>query len=194
MKMRPEYSSIGRVSLGLLIGLNSLLSSSAVAGQDDSEQRPATGLVKEVREATAQFRHASAAEAEGWVSADSCVSAPEKGAMGIHFINGELVGDGELDPRRPEALIYEAKNNQLQLIGVEFITIAEEWHAANGPATPVLMGQLLHFVGSPNRYGLPAFYELHVWAWKNNPSGMFVDWNPKVSCEEYTRQTGNAPT
>jgi hypothetical protein len=32
---------------------------------------------------------------------------------------------------------------------------------------------------------IPAFYELHVWAWKNNPSGMFTDWNPNVSCEDY---------
>ena len=29
----------------------------------------------------------------------------------------------------------------------------------------------------------PAFYELHVWAWRDNPSGVFVDWNPRVSCE-----------
>jgi hypothetical protein len=29
----------------------------------------------------------------------------------------------------------------------------------------------------------PAFYELHVWAWRDNPHGAFVDWNPAVSCE-----------
>jgi hypothetical protein len=44
-------------------------------------------------------------------------------------------------------------------------------------------------VGAPNRYGLPAFYELHVWAWKTNPSGMFADWNPRVSCEEFVGAT-----
>jgi hypothetical protein len=38
---------------------------------------------------------------------------------------------------------------------------------------------------APNRYGLPPFYELHVWARRNNLHGMFVDWNPAVSCEEY---------
>ena len=52
-------------------------------------------------------------------------------------------------------------------------------------ATPAIMGQLMHFVGSPNRYGLPPFYELHVWAWRFNPNGAFVDWNPKVSCAEF---------
>jgi hypothetical protein len=48
------------------------------------------------------------------------------------------------------------------------------------------MGQTFHFTPSPNRYGIPAFYALHVWAWKHNPHGMFVDWNPKVSCEDFT--------
>ena len=33
-----------------------------------------------------------------------------------------------------------------------------------------------------NRYGLPAFYELHLWLWKPNSEGMFDDWNPKVVC------------
>jgi hypothetical protein len=37
-------------------------------------------------------------------------------------------------------------------------------------------------IDSPNRYGLQAFYELHVWAWKDNPQGPFVDWNNHVSC------------
>ena len=37
-------------------------------------------------------------------------------------------------------------------------------------------------IGTPNRYGLPPFYELHAWIWKHNPRGMFDDWNPLVSC------------
>ena len=48
---------------------------------------------------------------------------------------------------------------------------------------PMLEGQLLHFVDSPNRFGLPAHNENHVWAWRDNPNGVFVDWNPHVSCE-----------
>ena len=51
---------------------------------------------------------------------------------------------------------------------------------------PTLIGQAFNYVGAPNRYHLPAFYELHVWAWKQNPNGTFTDWNPKVPCEEYT--------
>ena len=104
--------------------------------------------------------------------------------MGVHFVNGDLVGDGALDPMHPEALLYEARNGQLELIGVEYVVLAEAWNARN-EAPPVLMGQLFHFVGSPNRYGIPAFYELHVWAWRTNPNGTFADFNPAVSCDEY---------
>ena len=72
----------------------------------------------------------------------------------------------------------------MQLVGVEYIVIAEAWNAKH-KTPPVLMGQLLNYSSTPNRYGIPAFYELHVWAWQSNPNGMFADWNPRVSCEAY---------
>jgi hypothetical protein len=75
--------------------------------------------------------------------------------------------------------------------GVEYVVLTEAWDA-NHDAPPVLMGQLFNYNGAPNRYGLPAFYELHVWAWKHNPDGMFANWNPNVSCEEYTGDTSMA--
>lgn len=67
-----------------------------------------------------------------------------------------------LDPRAPELLIYEQRGGRLRLVGVEFLVIAEAWHAVNS-APPVLLGQHFQLVGAPNRYGLPPFYELHVW-------------------------------
>jgi len=51
------------------------------------------------------------------------------------------------------------------------------------------MGQLFHLFESPNRFGLPAFYTLHVWAWKENPSGTFVNWHAKVSREGFSAQS-----
>jgi hypothetical protein len=104
--------------------------------------------------------------------------------MGVHFVNPALLTDSALDATQPEALIYEFKNGAARLVGVEYIVFASIWHmehAQNDP--PVLEGQLLQFVDSPNRFGLPAHYELHVWAWRDNPKGVFVDWNPGVSCE-----------
>ena len=136
-----------------------------------------------IRKATTSFQDVTVAESAGYSQFLECVSGPNGGAMGIHFANGELVGDGLLDPLQPEALIYEPKGDRLQLVGLEYVVLAEGWHA-NNPQPPSLMGQQLHYVPSPNRYGMPAHYEIHVWAWRNNPSGLLADWNPRVSCVE----------
>ncbi len=108
--------------------------------------------------------------------------------MGIHYANADLIGDGALDGTKPELLIYEQKDGQLILVGVEFLVLAAQWDdpaAGHAPGAPVLQGQLFNYVGAPNRYGLDAFYELHVWAWLDNPNGPFADFNPAVSCDEY---------
>ena len=142
-----------------------------------------SALVETVRQATEQFRDVTDVPA-GYGPVLGCVSGPDQGAMGVHFVNPGLLTDGALDAKQPEALIYQFKAATARLVGVEFIVFASVWHethAANDP--PVLEGQLLQFVDSPNRFGLPAHYELHVWAWRDNPNGAFADWNPRVSCE-----------
>ena len=146
-----------------------------------AEAAPAK-LVQLVRDATKQFVNVNAATAAGYQPFLGCVSGPDHGAMGFHYVNGALVGDGVLDASHPEVLIYEASNGGLQLVGVEFVVIAATWLASH-TTPPVLEGQSFLFVDSPNRYGLPAHFELHVWAWRDNPNGAFVDWNNKVSCE-----------
>jgi hypothetical protein len=139
-------------------------------------------LVEIVRDATRQFIDVNAAAPAKYMPAFGCVSGPDHGAMGVHYINGELVGDGEVDALKPEALIYEPTEDGMRLVGVEYIVDAATWMAHHN-APPMLEGQAFQLVGSPNRYGLPAFFELHVWAWRDNPNGAFVDWNTKVSCE-----------
>lgn len=141
-------------------------------------------LAQEVRRATQRYQNVAAATAAGYAPFLGCVSSPQDGAMGIHYVNSALVADGQLDASRPEALMYEPKGGTLELVGVEYIVIAAAWDPAH-KTPPTLMGQLFHYNPSPNRYGIPAFYALHVWAWKPNPRGTFVDWNPKVSCEEH---------
>lgn len=148
-----------------------------------------TGLVGEVLESTGRFRDSSVALAEGYAPFLGCVSSREKGAMGVHFANGDLVSDGMLNAEQPEILVYEPKKQgRMRLVAVEYIVLADDWHAAN-TEPPTLAGQVFHYTGSPNRYGLPPFYELHVWAWKRNPYGTFVDWNPTVSCSDYEPAT-----
>jgi hypothetical protein len=153
------------------------------AGQGGHEHATPAKLVQAVREATKQFIDVNAATAAGYGSFLGCVSGPDHGAMGVHYVNGPLVMDGLLDASHPEALIYEPSNGKLRLVGVEFIVDAATWLANHNNNPQVLEGQSFLLVGSLNRYGVPAFFELHVWAWRDNPNGSFVDWNDHVTCE-----------
>jgi hypothetical protein len=141
-------------------------------------------LVQKVRAATRRYKDINVAIEEGWVPATPCVSGPNSGAMGVHYVLPERIGDGALRADQPEALIYEPRSGgRAQLVGVEFIVIAADWNTQNPDKQPTLEGHLLNLVGEPNRYRLPAFYELHVWAWERNDSGSFADWNDAVSCD-----------
>lgn len=179
-------------NLIVIVGLAALLAFAfttvALAGVTHQDA-PAKALVQVVRDATEPYKDVAAAEAAGYGLFHGCVSGPQEGAMGVHLVNGALVGDGALDAAQPEALLYESRSGQMALLGVEYVVIADQWHETN-ETPPVLMGQLFNYVGSPNRYGIPAFYELHVWAWKSNSLGVFADWNPKVSCRDYTAPDG----
>lgn len=147
---------------------------------------PSSDFIQTVKAATERFKDVAVAEAEGYSLMFGCVSGPDWGAMGLHYVNLALVGDGQLDPARPEIVIYEPlPNGKVRLIGADFLVFAADWHKAN-QATPELGGQLLHLIESPNRYGLPTFYTLHVWAWKDNPAGTFSNWHSNVSCDAFS--------
>lgn len=148
-------------------------------------QGDSSPLVEKVRHATARFVNISDALREGWIQATPCVSGPSDGAMGVHFLKPDRLHDGVLKADEPEMLIYEPLvNGKFRLVGVEYIVLASEWAAKNGPGiAPSVDGHLANFVAEPNRYALPAFYELHAWAWAENPNGSFSDWNSKVSCD-----------
>jgi hypothetical protein len=145
-------------------------------------------LVEKVRKATAQYKEINAALSAGFAQATPCVSGPDFGAMGVHFVLGSRITAGTLNASQPEALIYEPlPNGAFRLVGVEFIILQSVWQTQipqGSTAAPELEGHLMNFVAFPNRYGLPAFYELHVWAWEQNPVGSFADWNTQVTCEQ----------
>jgi hypothetical protein len=68
------------------------------------------------------------------------------------------------------------------LVAVEYVVFQSVWQAAGHRSKPRLFGRKLDFTPSGNRYGLPAFYSLHAWVWKQNPAGTFAMWNPRVRC------------
>lgn len=140
------------------------------------------------RAGTARYHHLKAAIADGYglftdAAGIACIDKPGVGGMGVHYVKGALVGDPAENAATPEALVYEPqKDGSLRLVAVEYVVLQSAWEAAGNTAPPSLFGQHFTLVGAGNRYGLPPFYELHAWIWKHNPSGMFNDWNPLVSC------------
>ncbi len=154
------------------------------------QQSQQSALLKIVRDSTARFKDVRVAEYEGYRLEFGCVSGPDSGAMGLHYVNDTLVGNGVVDPTRPQIVLYEAQpDGSLKLTGADYLVIAETWDPKHGGAPPQLMGQIFHYFESPNRFGLKAFYTLHVWAWKDNPNGAFVNWHPDVSCQSFVGQT-----
>ena len=193
LTMQYGYSLIGVLVLmgfwpTLAPAQDALAQASQHHGSTSDQQAPSSDLVKVVRESTERFRDVRVAEAEGYALLFGCVSGADYGAMGLHYVNLSLVGDGELDATRPEIVIYEPQQDgRLRLIGADYLVFANAWDGTH-QATPQLMGQLLHLFESPNRFGLPPFYTLHVWAWKDNPNGTFVNWHPQVSCDAFSGQ------
>jgi hypothetical protein len=198
MKIRRSAKHLGYSALGMLTLVGASLPPALADDRPElatshhspgnESNRRSNELIKVVREATARFRDVSAAQAEGYELLFGCVSGPDVGAMGLHYVKMPLVGDGKLDARYPEIVIYEPlPNGRLRITGADFLVLAADWDAKH-KSPPELMGQLFHLFESPNRFGLPAFYTLHVWAWKDNPSGSFVNWHPNVSCNEFDGQ------
>ena len=148
-----------------------------------------TNPVTAARDATRKYHSFVTAKKNGYglfhdANGIACIAKPGMGAMGIHFVNGALVGDGKVQLKKPEALVYARENGKRRLVALEYVVLKKDWekmHGANAHR-PHLYGQRFNLTHKGNRYGLPAFYSLHAWIWKKNPAGMFEMWNPNVHC------------
>jgi hypothetical protein len=126
-----------------------------------------------LRQATSAFHDIDQAAAAGWsTQLTPCLTLPGVGGMGFHYANAPLI-DGAVSELQPEALLYEPRGNTLHFVGVEYIVPFDAWTSAT---PPTLFGETFH------RNEPLGIWALHVWLWKPNPSGMFADWNPNVSC------------
>jgi hypothetical protein len=160
-----------------------LLGSAGTAGASPS----GSGLDR-LRSATVTYFDIDHAKADGYgelkdANGIACIDSDD-GGMGIHYVHSDLVGDSQVKLRKPEALIYEPRpDGYMELVAVEYVVFRSAWRQAHPTGRPKLLGQRFSLVEEGNRYGLPAFFELHVWAWRHNPNGMFTDYNPRVTCK-----------
>jgi hypothetical protein len=139
--------------------------------------------------ATARFHDIDVATAAGYsvtvedLARNTCIAQAGAGAMGVHRLDPTLLDD-KIDAQHPEALVYEPTDNGgMKLVALEYIVFQGAWEAAHGVGSvPELFGQPFMLNPAGNRFGLPAFFALHSWIWKPNPSGLFQPFNPQVVC------------
>jgi len=143
---------------------------------NDSQTDKTAEMIKEVRETTNTYKSHAAALDAGWdTDLSGCVAHPTEGGMGHHFGRLEFL-DGRINHLEPQVLLYGTDDNgNMEFYGVEYI-VPFAIHPADAEP-PVLFGHEFH----PNHE--QQIWALHVWTEKENPKGMFNDWNPHVKCE-----------
>jgi hypothetical protein len=125
--------------------------------------------------AAASYQDVAAAESAGYTSSIDtlgCFQNPEQGGMGVHYINQQLM-DAKVDITEPEALVYElnAAGEITGLVAHEYIVPVDAWTSRRPPR---LFGMDFH------RHPTLPLWVLHAWLWKDNPAGIFDDWNAAV--------------
>jgi hypothetical protein len=124
-----------------------------------------------VRQATAKYHNVNTAIADGYIATDHCIPG-----MGMHYFNPQLASDLEIDPLKPELLLYAPTPSGPRLVGVEYFV------ADVGQAHPNVFGIPFDGPMEGHEPGMPEHYDLHVWIWQANPSGIFTPWNPNIRC------------
>ena len=176
----------------VLVGLLSL---APVYGQVVPKDNEVLRQLAEVRMATARYHDVSVALADGYLATPACVQALGLGAMGYHYVNPSLF-DTNVDKMKPEALLYFATEEGFRLAGVEYVVLAlantaegpVPWFGSAPPAggfytgTPSVLGHSFDGPMPGHEPEMPWHYDLHVWVWQANPSGIFALFNPKLTC------------
>ena len=141
-----------------------------------------------VRQVTARFHDVDAAKSAGYELGyvngagnriiTGCIAHPTAGVMGYHYFNKALIDDLVVDEQQPEGLVYTSgPDGQLKLVAVEYVVPGAGSNPPGVSEPPTIFGRPMHIL-------VPAvgFYIQHVWVWSHNRAGMFVDWNPELTC------------
>ena len=184
-------AGVAAVGLGLVAGGGSPAAAApdaAMVHQHPVQAGPSAVQVARMRAATASSRNLADAEDAGYgllhdTAGLTCIDMPGEGGMGVHWVNGDLVGNPALDIRHPEALVYAPdRDGTLRLAALEFIVDKAAWDAHHAARPELFRNAPFDLTTAPNRFGLAPFYSQHVWIWKHNPAGTLAMWNPKVTC------------
>ena len=208
----PSFGSRSRArrSAAVVLALAALLSihvsnpgavQAQKAGDKAAKPAAAKAAPKElaaVKAALEKYKDPIAAVRDGYFSSVGCIEFPKgggegqmhyaPGGMGVHFLNMANVGPN-LDPMKPQVLLYEPVGDKLVLAGAEYFVPVQ----ASGGKRPSVMGHELEGPMEGHKPIMPDglhHYDLHVWMWKDNPNGMFSPTNSNIKCPagSYTYQ------
>lgn len=167
---------------GLAATIGAAALGSSVAGASNDEWQA-------VKAASARYHSVVQAEAADYRGEDEpCVVSPgpplPPGAMGIHFVNEDLLRDPAIDPLRPEIMLYIPKGNgKLQLVGVEYMKIAaDQTPPIDTSDRPSVLGVPFDGPMPEHAPGMGWHYDIHVWLWADNPNGFFAPFNKALAC------------
>jgi hypothetical protein len=152
-----------------------------------------TKLTKElvkVKAALNKYKNVNVAKAAGYAPASPCEMTPTSagaswwaGAMGVHFVNNALMKPGPLNPLKPPVLVYlPTAGGGFQLVAAEYFKPDADQNVKTDGDRPTLFGRAFDGPMLGHAPGMPIHYDLHVWLWKHNPSGLFAPFNPDASC------------
>ena len=183
------HACSGRYSVKLLVGVHTLFAQAVdLAGNRSKVSKfvvritappppPEHPDIAKVRAATDKYHDVNVAIADGYSTTGVCVASPSRlGVMGIHYENAALQATPEVVAEKPEILLYQPAGAGLELIGVEYFRRADQGSA------PKLFEQTFDGPMAGHHPAMPDHYDLHVWVWKKNPSGMYAVFNPDAKC------------
>lgn len=146
------------------------------------ERKPPNELAA-ARRATARYHDVERAKRDGFQVLGGCIG-DDAGAAGFHYVNLKHVFDREIDPAKPEILLYvpNKATGRLELVGLEYFKRDLDQDLDTADDRPMLFGE--YFVGPiPGRTAdQPVHYEMHVWLWQINPKGTFAHFNERLRC------------
>jgi hypothetical protein len=202
-----------------LLAILTVALASPLASQSPPAYRGAAAVpdLSGVRAATERFRDVNVALAEGYIrdpmnvcdSAEMLGKPASLGVMGIHYLRPDLLQITGTEPRvggngihtdflRPGVLIYEPQaDGSLVLVAVENLAFEKAWKAAGHTSPPTFEGVTYnHMVDDPatetdEAHMFEPHYDLHVWLYRDNPNGMFAQFNPNVSCAHHKGTAGH---
>jgi len=184
--------------------LRALALTSGLLASTASAQVPRTqpdAALQQVARQLEPYKDVAYARSHGYVQGSACESHPTLGTMGFHYVNprllgltapvnGRVNGTGTYTGVEPPAILLYAPDGQggLELVGIELLVFAAAWDAAN-PQPPKYRGRAFNYMADDpttttrdEAHGFMPHYDLHIWLFEHNPSGLYEQWNPAISC------------